>query len=158
LTSDHRAGRFDWLVILAVNRAAVKDGEELITKVADLPIGSIALVTVDRDGKQLDLKVPVADRAVVWKDEPQIAADREESAPPSAKSTQPAKFGITIMRLTEKERKDLQIEDKTGVKVVSVDPGSFAEDIGMAQGDAILSINRKAVSSTEDVTKALGND
>ncbi|HEY7211186.1 MAG TPA: trypsin-like peptidase domain-containing protein [Bryobacteraceae bacterium] len=141
-------------VILAVNRTPVKDGEELITKVADLPIGSTALVTVDRDGKQLDLKVPVADRAVVWKDEPQIAADRGESAPPSAKSTQPAKFGITIMRLTEKEREDLQIEDKTGVKVVSVDPGSFAEDIGMAQGDAILSINRKPVSSTEDVTKA----
>ena len=48
------------------------------------------------------------------------------------------KFGITIMRLTQKERKDLAIEAKDGVKVVSVDPGSFADDIGCPEGDAII--------------------
>ena len=63
------------------------------------------------------------------------------------------KFGITIMRLTEKERKDLQIEGRSGVKVVSVDPGSFADDIGMAQGDTILSINRQTVTSPDEVIK-----
>jgi serine protease Do len=141
-------------IIVGMNHSPVKDGEELVTKVADLPIGSLALLTLDRDGKRLDVKVPVADRSVVWKDEPQIAEEHTDSAPPAAKATRPAKFGITIMRLTEKERKDLQIEDRSGVKVVAVDPGSFADDIGMSEGDAILSINRQPVTSTEDVTRA----
>jgi serine protease Do len=39
------------------------------------------------------------------------------------------------------------------VKVVSVDPGSFADDIGMLEGDAILSINRLPVTSPDDVMK-----
>lgn len=139
-------------IIIAMNNAPVKDGEDLVTKVADLPIGSTANITVDRDGKRIDMKIAVADRSIIWKDEAQIAEDHVESVP-RAKSLNSAKFGITIMRLTEKERRDLQIADRTGVKVVSVDPGSFADDIGMAEGDAILSINRQLVSSPDDVTK-----
>ncbi len=139
-------------VIVAINRVPVKDGEELVTRVADMPIGSTVTLTLDRDGKRLDLPIAVADRAVVWKDQPQIAESRPESVE-APKAAGPAKFGITIMRLTEKERKDLQIQDRSGVKVVSVDPGSFADDIGMASGDAILSINRQPVSSTEDVIR-----
>ncbi len=140
-------------IIVSLNNTAVRDGEDLVTKVADLPIGSTALVTVDRNGKRIDFKVGVADRSVIWKDEPQLAEDHVESTPAAPKSFNPVKFGITIMRLTEKERKDLQIEDRSGVKVVSVDPGSFADDIGMADGDAIISINRQTVISPDDVTR-----
>jgi serine protease Do len=57
------------------------------------------------------------------------------------------------MRLTQKERQDLAIEDKTGVKVVTVDPGSFAEDIGLQEGDAILSVNRQSVTSPDEVMR-----
>lgn len=147
-------------VIVSMNDHPVKDGEELVNKVADLPIGSVALFTIDRDGKRLDFKVPVGERSVIWANEKQIAesspnASKENplEGPESSKSVAPAKFGITIMRLTQKERQDLQIEAKDGVKVVSVDPGSFADDIGMAEGDAILSINRQPVSSPDDVMK-----
>lgn len=140
-------------IIVAMNDAPVKDGEELVTRVADLPIGSTTQLTVDRNGKRMDFKVAIADRSVVWKGQPQVAEDHPDSVP-APKTLSPAKFGITIMRLTEKERKDLQIEDRSGVKVVSVDPGSFADDINMAEGDVILSINRQPVSSPEDVTKA----
>ncbi len=139
-------------IILAMNKIPVKDGEELVTKVAGMPIGSTVLLTLDRNGKQLDLPVAVVDRSVVWKDDPQIAQARPEA--PQSKALKPAKFGITIMRLTEKERKDLQIGDRSGVKVVSVDPGSFADDIGLTNGDTILSINRQPVASPDDVVKA----
>ena len=142
-------------IIIAMNKVPVKNGEELVTKVADMPIGSNVELTLDRNGKRLDVQVGVVDRSVIWADDPQMAADRPESvAPPVVtKSLTPVKFGITIMRLTEKERKDLQIADRSGVKVVSVDPGSFADDIGMAQGDTILSINRQAMSSPDEVIR-----
>ncbi len=149
-----KAGVKDDDVIVAMNDKPVKDGEELVNKVADLPIGSIAMFTVDRSGKRMDFKVAVGERSVIWKDEPQIAENRSETPMPlTRQSLAPAKFGITIMRLTQKERQDLSIDSKDGVKVVSVDPGSFADDIGMQQGDAILSINRLPVTSPDDVMK-----
>jgi serine protease Do len=143
-------------IILALNDRPVKNGDELVNRVADLPIGSTALFTVDRNGKRLDFKIGIEERAVVWKDAPQLADARpdvaEPAKPPAAQSAQ-ARFGITIMNLKEKERQDLGIEDKTGVKVVSVDPGSFADDIGLEENDAILSINRQPVATPDDVMR-----
>lgn len=142
-------------VILAMNNHPVKDEEELVTRVADMPIGSTAKFTVDRNGKKLNFDVGIEERSVVWKGESQV----EESRPKNAqfKSPEPGKFGITIMRLTEKERQDLGIAGSSGVKVVSVDPGSFADDIGLQDGDAILSINRQPVASPDDVMKVQAN-
>ena len=151
-----KAGMKDDDVILALNEHAVRDGEDLVNKVADLPIGSTSLITVDRDGKRLDFKVNIAERSVVWQNEPQLAEDKPETPQP-AKSVVPAKFGITIMRLTQKERQDMQIASNDGVKVVAVDPGSFADDIGMLEGDTILSINRQPVSSPDDVMRVQGS-
>ncbi len=143
-------------VILAMNSRPIKDEEELITKVADLPVGSTAQFTVDRDGKQLNFTVPIEERSVVWKGEVESDDSKPETAK-AAKATPPGKFGITIMRLTEKERQDLGIKDDNGVKIVSVDPGSFADDIGLQQGDAILSINRQAMAAPDDVVKFQAN-
>jgi serine protease Do len=141
-------------IIMAINKTPVKDGEELVTKIAAMPIGADTVLSVDRNGKRMEFTVPVADRSVVWKGQPQIGDETLETTPPAhVKSIGPVRFGITIMRLTEKERKDLQIEGQTGVKVVSVDPGSFADDINMAEGDVILSINRRPVTSPDDVIK-----
>ena len=141
-------------IILAMNDRPVKDGDELVNKVADLPIGSAALFTVDRDGKRMDFKVGIEERSVVWK---QTAEERPQvpGIPdgPKALPATPAKFGITIMNLKDKERKDLGISDKSGVKVVTVDPGSFADDIGLQENDAILAINRVSVTTPDDVMK-----
>jgi serine protease Do len=143
-------------VILSMNNRPVKDEQELVGKVADLPIGSTAQFTVDRDGKRLDFTVPIEERSVVWKGEVQ-ADDSKPETPKAAKALPPGKFGITIMRLTEKERQDMGIDDKNGVKIVAVDPGSFADDIGLQEGDAILSINRQTMASPDDVIKLQSN-
>jgi serine protease Do len=140
-------------IIVAMNDRPVKDGEELVAKVADLPIGSSATFTVDRNSKRIDLNVAVAERSTVWQGEPQISESRQApSASGSSRGLTP-KFGITIVRLTQKERQDLAIEDKSGVKVLTVDPGSFAEDIGLQEGDAILSVNRQSVTSPDEIMK-----
>lgn len=137
-------------IIVAMNDRPVKDGEDLVTKVADLPVGSNATFTVDRNSKRMSFNVLIAERSVIWKEE---VGENHIDAPQAAKPLTPAKFGITIMRLTPKEREDLHIDDNSGVKVVSVDPGSFADDIGMQEGDAILSINRQPVESPDDVLR-----
>jgi serine protease Do len=153
-----KAGLLAEDIIIALNEKPVKDGPDLINHVADLPIGSIATLTVDRNGKRADFKVAIGERSQVWKDSPQVTQyepkDPGSALPTSNKTPAAAKFGITIQRLSEKERQDLAIDDKTGVKVVSVDPGSFADDIGMQDGDTILSINRMPILSPDDVMRA----
>jgi serine protease Do len=146
-----KAGVKEGDVVLALNDRPVKDGNDLVGRVADMEIGSIALLTVDRDGKRLDFKVPIAERSSVWSDQPQFAKRERESTSP--KDVAQAKFGIGISRLTEAERQKSQLEEKTGVRVASVDAGSFAEDIGLLEGDIILSINRQDVGSPEDVLR-----
>ena len=138
-------------VIVSINEKPVRDGDDLVTKVADLPIGSTIGVTIDREGKKIDYKVAIAERSVVWQGEPQVTKLAAPPPPAAQAGVKPAKFGITIQRLTEKERSDLAIEDKGGVKVVTVDPGSFADDIGILEGDTILAINRRHVGSPDDV-------
>ncbi len=142
-------------VIVAIDDKPVRDGTDLANKVADLAIGSSVNVTVDRDGKKADYKVAIAERSVIWQGQPQVTK-LAATPTPSAAAVKPARFGITIQRLTEKERADLAIEDKSGVKVTAVDPGSFAEDIGMVEGDTILAINRQRIASPDDVTRVQG--
>ncbi|HEX4808328.1 MAG TPA: Do family serine endopeptidase [Bryobacteraceae bacterium] len=141
-------------IVVALNSRPVKNGDELTDKVAGLPIGSSATLTVDRNGKKMDFNVNVEERTVVWKDRLQAAQLQPgvRAEPPKAPSGH-AEFGITIMHLTPKERSDMSISDNTGVKVTEVDPGSLGDDLGMQEGDVILSINRTPVASPEDVKK-----
>lgn len=148
-----RAGLKTDDIILALNQHAVRDGQELVNKVAEMPLNTAGTFSVDRNGKRLDFDITVEDRSKVWENEPQITANQPRPPQPTSNPLAPVKFGITIMRLTQRERRDLAIEAKDGVKVVSIDPGSFADDIGMSEGDAILSINRQPVSSPDDLMK-----
>ena len=145
-----KAGMKSEDVIVSYNGKPVKNGEDLVERVSVTPIGSQATVTVDRNGKKLDLKLTIADR------EEQAAAlsglnrqeDKEDSSKPGA--TQ-AKFGIGIKPLTDTEREAARVDGKSGVVITQVQEGSFADDIGLQEKDIIVSINRQPVSSTEEV-------
>jgi serine protease Do len=146
-----QAGVKEGDVVLALNDHPVKDGNDLVGRVADMPIGSIAMLNVDRDGKRIDFKVPIAERSKIW--EQQIGALPKQGDSAKLKESAEAKFGIAIGRLTASERQKMQIDSEIGVKVVTVDPGSFADDIGLAEGDVILSINRREVTVPQDVVQ-----
>jgi serine protease Do len=42
-----------------------------------------------------------------------------------------------------------------GVAIASVEPGSFAEDIGLQKGDVLVEINRHRVATSSDVKSAM---
>ncbi|MGI8744358.1 MAG: Do family serine endopeptidase [Bryobacteraceae bacterium] len=145
-----KAGLKDEDIIVAMNGQPVKDGEELVVRLSEIPIGTVINLSVDRDGKRMDFKVAVEDRSVVFK---QDLAQRQPVEEPGKIEGAQAKFGMKIKALTEAERETLDLKDKRGVQVVSVDEGSFAEDIGIQEKDIIVSINRQPVSSVEEVKK-----
>jgi serine protease Do len=152
-----KAGIKDEDIIVAMNGRPVKDGDDLVARVADTPVGTSVNLTVDRSGHRMDFNVTIEDRAEVFKDDPRIASQlapdtQEQPGKPESGATQ-AKFGMKIKPLTDADRESLDLKENRGVEVVSVDQGSFAEDIGVVENDVIVSINRMPVTSVDDIRK-----
>jgi len=141
-------------VLLSMNGAPIKDGNDLVSRVSDMPAGTEVTVALDRDGKKVEKKVVIADREQVFKDDPTLARNRREMVEPDpGKETESssARFGIGIRALTDEQRKELQFDQPGGVVVTVVEEGSFAEEIGVRERDIIVSINRHPVASFDDV-------
>lgn len=138
-------------IITGINGKPIKDGDELVARVADMPVGTEATLDVDRDGKKLALKLVIQDRVKVFSDNPMVAGENSvPDAPEKAESTQ-VKFGIAIRPASEEELG--MTPDKRGVSVTRVEPGSFADDIGMMERDIIISINRQQIGSVDDIRR-----
>jgi serine protease Do len=153
-----KAGLKEQDIILALNGQPIKDGQELISRVSDMPVGSQVSVDVDRDGKKMNFKVAVADRMEVWADQARVGAipkAEPEDAPKPDTSAHAApgevKFGIYPRPVSEEERG--MTPDKHGVTVTRVEPGSFADEIGLMEHDIIIAVNRQQVSSVDDIKK-----
>jgi len=140
-------------IILAINGTAVKDGDDLVSHVADTAVGAPATLSVDRDGKPVSLKVVIADRSEFYKDRPDIVGESKPLEAITSKVEAPAdvKFGFRPRPLTEQERES--VENRRGVMVTLVESDSFAEEIGIQNGDVIDVVNRQPVNSLEDIRR-----
>lgn len=142
-------------IILSLNGKPIKDGDDLVSRISDMPVGATVTVGFDRDGKRMERKVTIGDREEVFKDDPRFASRRrQEMVDPGESTTTSARFGIGVRGLTEAERKEMGLTVPGGVMVTAVEEGSFAEEIGVRERDIIVSINRQSVSSFEEVRKA----
>jgi serine protease Do len=139
-------------VIVSLDGKPVKDGDDLVARVSELPIGTQVTLGLDRGGKKVDLKVTVEDRSKVFASNPRVRGDDFEE-PARAEGAQQAKFGISIRNLTDAEREQSNLTDKRGVVITRVEEGSFAEEIGLAPRDVVVSVNRQTVSSVDDVKR-----
>ncbi len=136
-------------VIIALNGKPVKDGDDLMALVADMPVGTTTTVTVDRDGKSHTFKLTIQDRTQVFADEEQVVGSHRQREDPGKPEVAPGKFGIGVRPTSDQERQ--AVGAKQGVAVTRVETNSFADDIGLADKDVITSINRKPVSSVDDI-------
>ncbi len=140
-------------IIISLGGKPVKDGQDLIARVSEAPLSQPLKVTLDRAGKKMDLSVTVEDRDEVFKDDPRWAGRRKDLPTPDATPEgTPAKFGISIRPLSDKEKTEVNSENR-GVYVTTVQEGTFAEEIGLMARDVIVSINRQPVSSPEDLRR-----
>ena len=141
-------------IILGLNGQPVKDSQDLISRVADTPVGTTVALNVDRDGKRMDVKVAIQDRMSVYSDEPRIAGHKatpDDSKPDSVSHSTDVKFGIYPRPVSEEERE--MTPDKRGVTVTRIEPGSFADELQMQEHDIIIAINRQPVTSVDDIKK-----
>ncbi|MFN3322502.1 MAG: Do family serine endopeptidase [Bryobacteraceae bacterium] len=141
-------------VILAMDGKPIRDGDDLVGRVSEMPVGTEVKLTLDRAGRKMEKSVVIADRAKVFKDDPRFRQYRDFEEPAKPEATQ-SRFGIGIRTLNEADKEELGYDDG-GVIVTSVEEDSFAESVGIRVKDVIVSINRQPVASVEDVKRIQG--
>jgi serine protease Do len=136
-------------VIVGMNGQTVKDGDQLVQMISAAEPGAKVTLTVLRDGKTVDMPVRIGDRA-------EIVADNGPNGPekmsPEGQESESggARLGVSLENLDRSDREQLGLSSG-GVAIAAVEPGSFAEDIGLMKGDVIVAINRQPVASAADV-------
>jgi serine protease Do len=134
-----RAGLKEGDVVTAVNGHSVQNGGDLQVIVSEVAPGTKINLDVMRNGHPESVGVTVGE----YHKNQEVAASTGE---------QPghARLGIAISDLTPDVRQQLNLpSDVKGVAVAQVQPGSPAEDAGLSNGDVILEVNRKPVTSAD---------
>jgi serine protease Do len=139
-------------IITAFQGKPVKNSEDMLGMVQETPVGTKADVTVLREGKKMNFQLEIADRAELnasVEKPAQPGRRRRESAPEAQSSA--VGYGFKVQELTSADKRELNFTGKTGILITNVDPGSFAEDIGLREGDIITHMNRQPIQSVTEL-------
>jgi serine protease Do len=134
-------------VIVEYEGEAVVDPRTLQGQVVGTVVGNQISLVVMREGEKMTLR-PVI---------------REQNKPTQVARANPMKHdgpfaGVAVQDLDGRIAKQLGLaEEVSGVVVMEVMPGSYAERAGLAQGDVISEINRKPVSSERDFIQVISH-
>jgi serine protease Do len=126
-------------VILSVNGQEVAGSADLPPRIADMEPGQTAHLGVWRDGKKLDVDVKV----MAAKDT--VVAGNEKG------SSEKGRLGLSVRPLTPEEARQA---DLPGGVVVQNVTGPAAR-AGIQPGDVVLSVNRTAVTTVEQLKDAV---
>ncbi len=145
-----KAGVKEQDVLTSINGKPVTKGQDLIDMVADSPVGSTLKVGVVRDKKPMTLEIVVADRTKLFANGPDGNVTEEQESEPT---TSKMKFGMSVQPLKSIDRQNMGFKGTGGVLIASVEPGSFADDIGLEKGDVIVELNREKINSPDDIRR-----
>ena len=119
-------------VIISFDGKKVNEPKDLSWIVAETPVGKEIDVKVIRDGKEMDLKLKIAEMT----GEPVVS-----QAPGPGVG-----LGLTVDNLRPELREKYRIKARSGVVILRVAPGSPSDIAGLQAGDVILEINQQRVA------------
>jgi len=123
-------------VIIAFDGKEIKNMSDLPRLVAETQVGKTVDIKVIRNGKEMDLKITVAE----------LTEERMRAQMPVSEGS----LGMRVDDITPRWAHQLRIKDKNGVVVVGVAPNSPAEEAGIQAGDVIKEVNRKTIRNMKD--------
>jgi len=141
-----KAGLVPGDVITEVNGQAVRSGTDLVNPIAQTPVGQKVKLRVVRDRQVREVTVAVEDRSKIF---PRGTASNNQPD-----DSGPGEFGLRVEDLTPELSRRLGMEDRKGVIVATVEPASFADDLGFQSRDIIVEVNREPVTSVADYRRA----
>ncbi|MDA1185534.1 MAG: DegQ family serine endoprotease [Acidobacteria bacterium] len=133
-------------VVVAVDDQPVQEVKDLRLLIASAGPDATVDLTVIRDGRERSLSVTLDELP----SDPRIG----ERSPTRGETLR----GINVQDLTPQLTRQLGLPRSTvGVLVADVAPGSVAARAGLARGDVIQEVNRRAVNSTAEFDRAVGD-
>jgi serine protease Do len=141
-TPAAKAGLKSGDVIVKVNGDSVADARELTRKIAGLAPGAKVAVTYLRDGRERDATVELG----TLPNTDVANAEREDRGG----STSSLRLGLQLAPASR-----VPGAGDEGVAIVNVDPDGPAADTGIREGDVILEIGGRTVSSPSDVADGI---
>jgi serine protease Do len=138
-----KAGIKEGDVIVAVDGKRIASSRELSRTVAEAGVGNKMSLTVLRDGREKEIDVKLAKRPDT---EPTMARGEARSDD----------LGLKVRAIDPEIAERLGLDENTkGVVVTGVNPDSKAAEADIRQGDVVIEINRKPVTSLDDYQNQL---
>ncbi len=132
-------------IITHINGIAIQDGDHLIEVVAATGVGSTVPVKLIRGGKPMTVNITIEDREKLFSSREFVRRGVQEE------DETRVEFGISVRNLTDRTRQEMNYDGDGGVVITAVEPASFGADIGLAEGDIIVAMNRRNIASAADI-------
>lgn len=131
-------------IILQINGENLEDLNDLPKRIAALPIGGKARLTLFRNGRKAEVSII-------------IGTQDQEKEPTTAKNDDAEKaLGLSVIDITPEISARYRLSTEEGVLITAIDPNGPASGKVHA-GDVILEVNGKAVSSTARLRSLLSD-
>ncbi len=141
-----RAGLRRGDVVVSFDDQAIADATQLRNVVAAARPGTQVQLGVVRDGAPQALKVKLDER-------PDEGETR--TVPAGHEETPTHRLGLSVQPLTDDLARRLGYEKAHGALVVGIEPGSPAEEAGIAGGDLILAVGKTEIRSVDELRRAV---
>jgi serine protease Do len=128
-----KAGIREGDIITAIAGKPITSSSSLLDIVANSRVGTNVDVKVIREGAETTIPLTIGDRALVFRDQA-AAADRDNNGPGEGAT---ARVGIRVQPITREMVNQFRLDSTDGVIITSVEPGSVAQEAGLARGIVI---------------------
>ncbi len=141
-------------IIMAINGDKIEDSNVLRNKVAGTLPGTEIKLTIVRDGATSELTATLDEFEPSDSQRPSSGSDGPGGG--ESPENKGGRLGLSLEPLTPQTARPLGIDPAEGGMIVTeVDPAGPAAEAGITRNDIILEVNRKPITSMNDVRSAL---
>lgn len=138
-------------VILKIDSKEVNQSNQLQSYVATKTAGTEVILTIFRDGKEIQRTVKLHSRDNETKTEPVVDKSGKDIKENSTSSATFDGIGLSVRNLSSKEKDKYKTDE--GVLITEVKPYGRAYDQKLAQGLVIVEADKKKIDDVEDLKK-----
>ncbi len=137
-------------IIVTIDGRSIKDGDDLVNDIAARKPGTTVKIGYVRGGKEQTTTVTIGDRAKVF--EATNNGAPEDSQGQDQENGGEGRLGLSVGNLPSEAVAKTGIH---GVLIQSTKPGSFADEIGLQQGQVVVSVNKRPVANKQEFDSAI---
>lgn len=138
-------------VIVSIGGEKVKNSQDVVFFVRNKLSGDKVVFEIYRNGKKKTIDVTLGDIAGTKVSE--ISGRQTQPNPISPNKA--TKMGVTVVENNKELSERYKTKETEGLVVVEVAPGSPGHQLGLRQGDVILEVNRRKMTSVSEWNKAM---